>query len=170
MSAREKLLKQGKINIIAFFNTLPQTEHNSKSFTMDVPFQSSALIVVVVNGICTDLPKRAPRQLRSFCRSFTIIPQGTGFVIINDQLMVSGATYQQKQKFASKNSFASPATSRSSQDGNQAMIDAFMQRTGMVPGFARQCLLEHGFDFNEALRVFEELNTRGAIPPEAFAR
>ena len=162
MSAREKLLKQGRINIIAFLGSLPSTEHKSESFHIDVPFSTNALIIIVVNGVYIDKPKKGSKTTRSFCRSFTIIPQGDGFVITNDQLMVANSSYDQRQKFKSSQ------PSQSSENTN--VVDTFALRTGMTPGFAQQCLEENNYDINEAYKVFEQLNSRGLIPSDAFVR
>ncbi|KAI1295682.1 Nuclear RNA export factor 1 [Halotydeus destructor] len=174
-NSREKLLRQGKACVVAFLEGLPSTEHKPESFSIDVPFSSEALVIVIVNGVFLETVKKMPKQLRYFCRSFTIVPQGAGFVVINDQLMVGHSSDTQRKKFNSMSKSSSYSTLQTSLATSAAMTPdkdaicaAFSQQTRMTPTFARQCLQENNYDMGEALRVFAELSSRGAIPAEAF--
>jgi nuclear RNA export factor len=181
MSKRTKLVKQGHLNVISYLKEFPLTEHKAESFSIDVPFQSNSMIVLVINGIYLEHHKNKNRMPRFFCRMFTIVPQAGGFVIINDQLMVGSATNQQKMKYevkpdAQMNSVSSLGSSGSSsstlntmKDENK-LIEAFALDTKMTAAFSRQCLEENNYDFNAAIEVFRQLNKMNMIPQEAFAR
>jgi nuclear RNA export factor len=48
----------------------------------------------------------------------------------------------------------------------EAMVQQLRQRTGMNQDFATMCLTQNGWDFEVALKNFEEI--KGTIPAEAF--
>lgn len=50
-----------------------------------------------------------------------------------------------------------------------AMSLQLAAQTGLIYGFAVQCLQENGWDYNNALGNFEALKAGGGIPPQAFA-
>jgi len=167
-----KQLKQGKLSIVASLNSLPETHHVTDSFVIDVPFFSNALVSIVVNGLVVESWKKV-KNLRSFTRSFTIIPQGQGFVIINDMLILSHSTKEQKGKFSaivrSSNLLsANSSTSLNTQSEKDQLILRLRQETGMNEAFTRQCLEEASYDYNKAISMFHQLNSVGAIPAEAF--
>lgn len=179
MSGRSKLLKQGKVNIVAFLNEFPPSEHKSDSFLIDVPFHTNSMIILAVNGVYLENHDRIGYKMpRFFCRMFTIVPHNQGFVIINDQLMVGSATYQQKQKYEARaTDTAMPSVSSIGSVGGSTvqatldenrLIEQFARETKMTASFSRQCLEENQYNFNTALDVFYKLNKLGLIPKEAF--
>jgi nuclear RNA export factor len=177
LTSRAKLIKQGKMNVVAFLSELPQTAHQPDSFLVDVPFHSEALAIIVVNGVYHEVQSKQ-KLVRFFCRTFSLVPQGAGFVIINDQLLAGNATFEQVQKYKATGggddtSMVSAATTnpgiRSALGENQ-LIENLARETRMTAAFARKCLEENNYDFNKALECFYELNKRGIIPDEAWAR
>jgi len=130
--------------------------------------------MIVLNGVYMEAVRRGPKQARFFCRTFTIVPQPPGFVIVNDLLMAGNSTFEQRRKYLPKSGSA-PSTSTDNifaapvGDGHESIVASFAQQTGMTVGFARQCLQENAFDLNKSLTVFTELHQRGLIPPNAFA-
>ena len=48
----------------------------------------------------------------------------------------------------------------------EALVAQLRQRTGMNAQFAGMCLAQNGWDFETALKNFEEI--KPSIPPEAF--
>lgn len=166
---------QGQANIVAFLSEMPKTVHLPESFVVDVPFHSDALLIIVVNGVYHEVQNKGNKLVRFFCRTFTIVPQGGGFVIINDQLMAGNATSEQVTKFKAISGGDDPSTSTptynpgvSSVLNQNKLIENFARETKMTAAFSRQCLEENNYDFNKALDCFYELNKRGAIPREAF--
>jgi nuclear RNA export factor len=169
---------------VAALGELPRTKHDAGSFLVDVPFFNNSLIIVVVNGVYRELIKKQ-YHTRAFTRNFSIIPQGGGFVIINDVLLLTNATASQMDKYgklmactdtpmASVGSLSSamdlppdaPPDAHSS--SNQSLVQSFSARTGMNAHFSDQCLQENNYNFEASLAVFEKLSTQGLIPPEAF--
>lgn len=165
-----KLLRQGKINIIAAINSLPSTNHVRDAFNIDIPFFSNALVLIVVNGLVVETWKKQ-RQLRTFTRSFSIVPQGQGFVIINDMLLWTNSSYDQRNKFSAivKSMNAPNNESGTSTSNKDQLVVRLRQETGMNENFSRQCLEESNFDYNTAVAMFTQLNSSGMIPPEAFS-
>lgn len=193
-----KLLKQGKLNIVATLCNLPKTIHEPESFQVDIPLCGPNFIQVVVNGVYREL-SRTPPATRAFCRSFIIVPQGGGFVIINDMLLLTNATVKQisewrnrgigaQSKINGRDSSmaeinAQPSTSRMNMGSSSAlhgtsgggdarteeMITLLSMRTGMNRKFSTQCLEETNGDLEKAIEIFNQLNALGKIPAEAFA-
>lgn len=185
---RIKLLHQGGVAVVAALNELPKTKHVASSLLVDVPFHDSNFYSIVVNGVYKEFSKKQV-YTRGFSRNFLIIPHGQGFVIINDILLLTNATPEQIQKYGRLNetrsilecikseSFSVPNFSRLSlieqnatlsEMDKEAIITQFCNATRMNRAFSAQCLEENGYDANQALNVFNQLNQNSAIPPEAF--
>lgn len=165
--ARTKLLKQGKINVVAALTGFPQTQHIRESFLIDVPFFSEHIIVIVVNGVYWESCKNQAKSLRSFCRNLTIIPQGEGYVIANDMLMLTNASYEQRGKYRAPDHMSEKKVHVSAMT-SEVLITRMRQQTGMNEKFSHQCLSECDYDFDKALQMFNALNSKGGVPPEAF--
>lgn len=164
---RNKLLRQGKVAVVAAINSLPQTTHINDSFIVDVPFYSNVLVNIVVSGMFVEL-WRGFKQTRSFTRTFVIVPQENGYFIVNDVFMVGNSTHSQRQRFpAPKMSITSSSTSFSSGSGDD-LASQISQMTGMTMKMSKQLLAESNQNVETALAMFKELNDRGAIPQEAF--
>lgn len=83
-----KCVKTFGVEIVSFLCKFPATEHDPSSFNIDVPFYDNNLIIIVVNGIFKETHKEK-QSMRSFCRTFNIISQGQGYVIVNDMFVIS---------------------------------------------------------------------------------
>ena len=165
---RIKHLKRGKVNIIAALNSLPQTKHATESFVIDVPFSTTALVNIVINGLVVETWKKQ-KALRSFTRSLSIIPFGGGFVIINDLLLLTNSSYDQRNKFSSIVKLIKEESSGTSTANRDQLVAKLRQQTGMNESFSRQCLEESNYDYARAVDMFTQLNGNGMIPPEAFS-
>ncbi|XP_050527451.1 nuclear RNA export factor 1-like isoform X2 [Daktulosphaira vitifoliae] len=87
---RSRFLHKGKENIVNFLEKLPKTKHDLESFIVDVPIANAAMVQIIVNGVYVedfDLHKRM--TIRSFCRTFAIVPVGSGWSILSDMLFVT---------------------------------------------------------------------------------
>lgn len=193
---RNKLIKNGKIQVVSALSELPMTTHLADSFLIDVPFYNNQFILVVISGVYRELFKKQ-EPLRAFSRTFYIVPQGQGFVIVNDLLVITSPTVKQIQNYgknkaqqqtvdrsmadmdgASTSSgiksrlgptIASPAMAANADNAiKDQLIQQFMNATQMNRSFAAQCLEENGFDINTAMDVFVKLKEQNAIPSEAF--
>lgn len=165
--ARTRLLKQGKISVVAALTALPATHHVRESFLVDVPFFSEQLVVLVVNGVLIETWKSA-KQLRAFSRSLSIVPQGDGYVITNDLLLLSNSSYEQRSKYRSAFSDNEQMRDDTNAPANDILVARLRQQTGMNDKFSLQCLSECAFNFEKAVQMFNALNAAGSIPPDAF--
>lgn len=168
--ARTKLLKQGKVSVVAALSSLPATKHVLESFLVDVPFFSEHLVVLILNGVVVETGNKT-KQLRAFSRNLTIVPQGDGYVITNDLLLLTNSTYEQRSKYRSAftDNEVMGDGRKASSAGTEILVARMRQQTGMNDKFSLQCLSECQFDFLEAVKLFNTLNATGAIPADAFA-
>ena len=115
---RLNYMQVGNANVVKFLSDLPKTQHDLNSFTLDIPFaNSSVLIAFTVAGGKTNLTQiisfnfksliffsvfkerayhhgdRPP--LRHFNRSVSLVPYGSGFCIVNENLFISNTTPKQ---------------------------------------------------------------------------
>ena len=190
-SSKVSLLKQGKVNIVSALDSFPKTKHEFDTMTIDIPFYQSFLFVVVINGVYRELIKK--NALRSFCRTFFLVPQGDGHVIVNDLLLLMNATVKQvqdrnpktnQQQFGSSSSTRElellqddmmteavrPTSSilRRTISSNDGIISNLMQVTGMNRQYAVKCLEDFNYNYEQALATFQNLKSQNLIPPEAF--
>ncbi|XP_015373159.1 PREDICTED: nuclear RNA export factor 1-like [Diuraphis noxia] len=91
---KRRFLHKGKENIINFLDKLPKTKHDLGSFIVDVPLANAAMVQIVLNGVfAEDFKETNYRQVyRSFCRTFCIVPVGSGWSIISDMLFITTVT------------------------------------------------------------------------------
>ncbi|XP_015791781.1 nuclear RNA export factor 1 [Tetranychus urticae] len=98
--AKTELLHVGGSAIVEALMSMPRTKHAPSLMKIDVPFYfQQNFFVVVVNGVFKEFTKKQVHT-RAFGRTFIIVPQGQGFVIINDILVITNATVEQVQKFS----------------------------------------------------------------------
>ncbi|XP_066989141.1 nuclear RNA export factor 1-like [Macrobrachium rosenbergii] len=182
---RMQNLHRGRSNIIALLSKLPFTTHDPNSFTVDVPVAEANLIHVTLTGVFRQLSDRAP-LVRSFSRTFIVVPQGNGYCICNEKLFITTATVEQiKKSFKSpvpespekdstpqRGGVASPslATEPQLSPAQMSSIVKFCEASGMLPEYSRMCLEQNNWDFNKAGELFTQLKTENKIPPEYFSQ
>jgi nuclear RNA export factor len=186
-SLRNKLVKNGKVNIVSALCEMPKSKHEPNSFLIDVPFCNNSFILVVVNGVYRELLKKH-QPLRAFCRTFYIVPQGQGFVIVNDLLLLTNASVPQIQKYTQSNKSINDNTmadvefntksilrvstgdssASSSTNKYESIISKFMNATRMNRSFSVRCLEENQYNMESAYTVYQKLRDQNMIPPEAF--
>lgn len=167
--ARNKLLRQGKVAVVAAINSLPETNHIKDSFIVDVPFYSNVLVTIVVSGLFVEVWRRQ-KQTRSFTRTFLIVPHNGGYFIVNDVFMVGNSTHIQRQKFPAPNVTMSSSSSSFESSGDDNPVSLIAKLSGMNMKMSKQLLNESNGNVETALTMFKELNDRGAIPAEAFLK
>ncbi|XP_054261590.1 nuclear RNA export factor 1-like [Macrosteles quadrilineatus] len=180
---RKRLLRRGKANIIAYLTTLPRTEHDPTSLVVDCSIFTPTIMMMSVSGVFREVEQKKP--LRSFQRSFVIVPVGAGFCIINEVLHVSPATSDQvKMAFKPPQpvvpavpvavppvAVAGPSTPAVLDIATkQQMVSTLALQSGMNLSFSEKCLSENNWDFDRAVFIFSELQKQGKIPPEAFIK
>lgn len=113
---RHKLLRHGQVCIVNYLQEMPASKHDLHNFSVDlniftvgfsiamchhsmvwsVVFLQPTMLHLSVAGVFKEFSsghKVAP--LRYFCRTFVIVPAGSGFCITNDELHISNATSEQ---------------------------------------------------------------------------
>uniref|UniRef100_A0A8B9PHZ6 Nuclear RNA export factor 1 n=1 Tax=Apteryx owenii TaxID=8824 RepID=A0A8B9PHZ6_APTOW len=130
---RFKLLKHTRLNVVAFLNELPKTQHDVNSFVVDVCAQTNTLLCFAVHGIFKEVDGKSRDSVRAFTRMFIAVPAGnTGLCIVNDELFVRNATTEEIRK-----AFVMPAPTPSSSPvptlsaEQQEMLAAFSMQSGM---------------------------------------
>ncbi|CAH1792138.1 unnamed protein product [Owenia fusiformis] len=102
---RMRLLKQGKLNVVAFLTNLPKTKHDMNSLVVDVNHISASLLSFTVNGVFKETDSKTERPpIRQFSRMFVTIPQAGGIAITNDEITYSNASHDQM-----RSAFKTPA-------------------------------------------------------------
>uniref|UniRef100_A0A8B9VM75 Nuclear RNA export factor 1 n=1 Tax=Anas zonorhyncha TaxID=75864 RepID=A0A8B9VM75_9AVES len=144
---RFKLLKHTRLNVVAFLNELPKTQHDVNSFVVDVCAQT------VSGGDGRQIPR-----LGALC-------------IVNDELFVRNATTEEIRK-----AFVMPAPTPSSSPvptlsaEQQEMLAAFSMQSGMNLEWSQKCLQDNDWDYGQAGQVFTQLKLEGKIPEVAFLK
>ncbi|XP_033830055.1 nuclear RNA export factor 1 isoform X1 [Periophthalmus magnuspinnatus] len=171
---RFRLLKHTRLNVVAFLNELPKTQHDIASFTVDVNTYTNTLLTFTVSGVfkevVVDGKSREPTM--AFSRVFITVPAGnSGLCIVNDHLFVRMATTEEIRK-----AFVAPAPTPSSSPvptltaPQQEMLTAFSQKSGMNLEWSQKCLQDNEWDFNRAAQIFTQLRSEDKIPDVAFIK
>ncbi|XDB66276.1 hypothetical protein ABFV05_019892 [Capra hircus] len=87
---RFQLLKHTKCDIVQALCGLPKTQHDFRSFMVDMWFQTETMLCFSVNGVFKEIEGRYPGCVRAFSRTFITTPAtSSSFCIVNDKLFVS---------------------------------------------------------------------------------
>ncbi|TMS17750.1 Nuclear RNA export factor 1 [Larimichthys crocea] len=171
---RFRLLKHTRLNVVAFLNELPKTQHDIASFTVDVNTYTNTLLSFTVSGVFKEVAVdgKSRESTMAFSRVFITVPAGnTGLCIVNDQLFIRMATTEEIRR-----AFVAPAPTPSSSPvptltaPQQEMLTAFSQKSGMNLEWSQKCLQDNEWDFNRAAQIFTQLKTEGKIPDVAFIK
>ncbi|GCB76811.1 hypothetical protein scyTo_0018386, partial [Scyliorhinus torazame] len=169
---RAKLLKHTRLNVVAFLNDLPKTQHDIASFVVDVSTQTNTLLCFTVHGVFKEVDSKSRESVRAFSRVFIAVPAGNaGLCIVNDQLFIRNATTEEIRK-----AFVTPAPTPSSSPvptltaPQQEMLQAFSQQSGMNIEWSQKCLQDNDWDFSQAAQIFTQLKGEGKIPEIAFVK
>uniref|UniRef100_A0A4W6EYK0 Nuclear RNA export factor 1a n=1 Tax=Lates calcarifer TaxID=8187 RepID=A0A4W6EYK0_LATCA len=171
---RFRLLKHTRLNVVAFLNELPKTQHDIASFTVDVNTYTNTLLSFTVSGVFKEVAVdgKSRDSTMAFSRVFITVPAGgSGLCIVNDQLFIRMATTEEIRR-----AFVAPAPTPSSSPvpvltaQQQEMLTAFSQKSGMNLEWSQKCLQDNEWDFNRAAEVFTQLKTEGQIPDVAFIK
>ena len=107
-----------------------------------------------------------PPPLRQFHRTFIIVPQGSGFVIVNDSLFITNAIGPQvKAAFQTETSIMS----KLSPEEKQRLVNILCQKTNLRLDWAQKALEESNWSLDEASIRFLNAQKEGKIPQEAYA-
>ncbi|XP_065143130.1 nuclear RNA export factor 1 [Paramisgurnus dabryanus] len=171
-SMRFRLLKHTRLNVVAFLNELPKTQHDIASFNVDVNTYTATLLAFTVTGVFKEVEGKSRDSYRSFSRVFIAVPAGnTGLCIVNDELFVRNATTEEIRR-----AFVAPAPTPSSSPvptlsaPQQEMLAAFSLKSGMNLEWSQKCLQDNDWDFERAGQIFTGLKAQGKIPDVAFVK
>ncbi|XP_069749949.1 nuclear RNA export factor 1-like isoform X2 [Narcine bancroftii] len=169
---RARYLKHTRLNVVAFLNELPKTQHDIASFVVDVSTQTNTLLCFTVHGVFKDVDSKSRETVRAFSRVFIAVPAGNaGLCIVNDQLFIRNATTEEIRK-----AFVTPAPTPSSSPvptltaPQQEMLQVFSQQSGMNIEWSQKCLQDNEWDFSQAAQIFTQLKAEGKIPEIAFVK
>uniref|UniRef100_A0A1A8KPB9 Nuclear RNA export factor 1 n=1 Tax=Nothobranchius kuhntae TaxID=321403 RepID=A0A1A8KPB9_NOTKU len=171
---RFRLLKHTRLNVVAFLNEFPKTQHDIASFTVDVNTYTNTLLSFTVSGVFKEVvvDGKSRESTMAFFRVLITVPAGTsGLCIVNDQLFVRMATTEEIRR-----AFVAPAPTPSSSPvptlsaPQQEMLTSFSQKSGMNLEWSQKCLLDNEWDFNRAAQIFTQLKADGKIPDVAFIK
>uniref|UniRef100_A0A8C2B8N7 Nuclear RNA export factor 1 n=1 Tax=Cyprinus carpio TaxID=7962 RepID=A0A8C2B8N7_CYPCA len=132
-TTRFRLIKHTRLNVVAFLNELPKTQHDIASLIVDVNTYTATLLAFTVSGVFKEIDGKSRDSFRAFSRVFIAVPAGNaGLCIVNDELFVRNATTEEIRR-----AFVAPAPTPSSSPvptlsaPQQEMLAAFSQKSGM---------------------------------------
>uniref|UniRef100_A0A8C1M2F5 Nuclear RNA export factor 1 n=1 Tax=Cyprinus carpio TaxID=7962 RepID=A0A8C1M2F5_CYPCA len=170
-TTRFRLIKHTRLNVVAFLNELPKTQHDIASLIVDVNTYTATLLAFTVSGVFKENGKSRD-SFRAFSRVFIAVPAGNaGLCIVNDELFVRNATTEEIRR-----AFVAPAPTPSSSPvptlsaPQQEMLAAFSQKSGMNLEWSQKCLQDNDWDFDRAAQIFTGLKAQGKIPDVAFVK
>uniref|UniRef100_A0A6Q2ZJZ7 NTF2 domain-containing protein n=1 Tax=Esox lucius TaxID=8010 RepID=A0A6Q2ZJZ7_ESOLU len=132
-TSRFRLLKHTRLNVVAFLNELPKTQHDIASLNVDVNTFTNTLLSFTVSGVFKEVEGKSRDSVRAFSRVFITVPAGgTSLCIVNDELFVRNATTEEIRR-----AFVAPAPTPSSSPvptlsaPQQEMLTNFSLKSGM---------------------------------------
>ncbi|XP_067280552.1 nuclear RNA export factor 1 [Pseudorasbora parva] len=170
-TTRFRLIKHTRLNVVAFLNELPKTQHDIASFNVDVNTYTATLLAFTVSGVFKEMDGKSRETYRAFSRVFIAVPAGNGLCIVNDELFIRNATTEEIRR-----AFVAPAPTPSSSPvptlsaPQQEMLAAFSQKSGMNLEWSQKCLQDNDWDFDRAAQIFTGLKAQGKIPDVAFVK
>uniref|UniRef100_A0A452SN16 Nuclear RNA export factor 1 n=1 Tax=Ursus americanus TaxID=9643 RepID=A0A452SN16_URSAM len=159
---RFRLLKHTRLNVVAFLNELPKTQHDINSFVVDISAQTSTLLCFSVNGVFKEGKSLWSPEFAEWA-----LP----LCIVNDELFVRNASPDEIQR-----AFAMPAPTPSSSPvptlspEQQEMLQAFSTQSGMNLEWSQKCLQDNNWDYTRSAQAFTHLKAKGEIPEVAFMK
>uniref|UniRef100_A0A8C1W4C4 Nuclear RNA export factor 1 n=1 Tax=Cyprinus carpio TaxID=7962 RepID=A0A8C1W4C4_CYPCA len=171
-TTRFRLIKHTRLNVVAFLNELPKTQHDIASLIVDVNTYTATLLAFTVSGVFKETDGKSRDSFRAFSRVFIAVPAGNaGLCIVNDELFVRNATTEEIRR-----AFVAPAPTPSSSPvptlsaPQQEMLAAFSLMSGMNLEWSQKCLQDNDWDFDRAAQIFTGLKAQGKIPDVAFVK
>uniref|UniRef100_A0A4W4GDS5 NTF2 domain-containing protein n=1 Tax=Electrophorus electricus TaxID=8005 RepID=A0A4W4GDS5_ELEEL len=159
---RFRLLKHTRLNVVAFLNELPKTQHDTASFTVDVNTYTQTLLAFTVSGVFKEVDGKSRDSVHAFFRVFIAVPaMNSGLCLVNDELFVRNAAPEEIRR-----AFAAPGPTPSSSPvptlsaSQQEMLSAFSQKSQMNLEWSQKCLQHSEWNFNRAVQTFTELKVK----------
>ncbi|XP_062855820.1 nuclear RNA export factor 1 isoform X2 [Trichomycterus rosablanca] len=165
---RLRLLKHTRLNVVAFLNQLPKTQHDLASFCIDVNTYTQTLLAFTVSGVFKEVDTKPRDLVRAFSRVFVAVPaSNSGLCLVNDELFVRNANSDEvRRAFTAPTPSSSPELTLTTLQ--KEMLSEFSQKSQMNLEWSQRCLQHSEWDFNRAVQLFTELKAQGSIPDVAF--
>lgn len=187
---RFRLQHTGYIDTLSVLTKMPATEHDPRSFKLDVSFFSPHMITFSLAGVFKEgKPSDKVRPLRSFHRVFVCIPDpNSQMTIVNEQFTISNITHEQykiyydnvpkQEKISVETNQAQTTTTTVNTEAvsEPALLGLTGQQIQMVKDFSinsrlnldwsKYCLEHVSWNFDEAAKAFVQF--KESIPKEAF--
>ena len=133
------------------------------------------MLLINITGLFKEFQSSKENKdiINYFSRTLTIVPVGTGYCILNEQLYISEASNAQKRDFMTDTiqpveNFVPQTPTILSDDLKQQMIIALSQQTNMNIQWSLKCLEEVQWNYENARIAFQNALGLGQIPLEAF--
>ncbi|GAB0094810.1 hypothetical protein DMENIID0001_101360 [Sergentomyia squamirostris] len=176
---KNHLIYVGWSNIYDALCKLPPTEHDKRSFGIEVPFYTDEMVVVIVYGIFREqIQSLLDKELTlGFTRTFILRPIeadcglfgcGIRYFIVNEKISVFNLTIIQSQNAFKAITEPEPAPTEITEDEKREITVLFSECTNLKPGWSRRCLNKVNWEFKLALEVFVSLYEENKIPAKAF--
>lgn len=188
---RYKLQHKGCILTLAELCKIPPTEHDPRSFKLDVSYFSPNMIKFSLTGVFKEgKPTDKVRPLRSFHRTFVCIPDTTSQMsIVNEQFIMSHITNEQYKTY-----FYTPPNSNPEEKAEQTMnqmpnetfgasnpvlppglneqqalmLKEFSAQSRLNHEWSKYCLEHVNWNFDEAAKAF--IQFKDSIPQDAYLK
>ncbi|KAM9470101.1 nuclear RNA export factor 1 isoform 1-T1 [Clarias gariepinus] len=163
---RFRVLKHTRLNVVAFLNELPKTQHDLSTFIVDVNTCTQTLLVFTVSGLFKDIDIKSKESTRAFSRVFVGVPaMNNGICLVNDALFVRNATTEEIcRAFATAAPTPSSSPVSTHSPTQLEMITTFSQKSQMDLEWSQRWLQQHDWDFNRAFQLFTNLQAQGMEP------
>lgn len=173
-SKRQTHLKRGQLDVVSLLTKLPASQHSPASFLVDVNTVTSCMLTFTIHGVYKERASKIHNKpVRKFARTFVTVPNSNepGLTIINEMFNLAVASPAAGEKYFSA---TAPETSAPVSCGlteqQLQMVQQFSAQSGMNPEWSTRCLSENSWNYEQAAKVFMEVNAKQGIPPEAFIR
>jgi len=143
---RDRLLHRKRLQIVGFLDRLPKTQHDTSSFTLDIPLATERLMTFTVCG--TFRERIGAKIIRQFSRMFVVVPQGGGLCIINDSLCITSPSKEQIER--------------------SKAVFTIVEETQMNCIYSEMCLSNAGWSLEKARIDFQSAKQEGKIPSDAY--
>ena len=98
---RQELVEHARWPIVAFFYKMPRTFHYSHTHTTTISLIVEGITLATVAGMFKEINEEK-QHIRCFNRTFTVILEGSGWWIKNEELHITQPTDTQLKELNSK--------------------------------------------------------------------
>lgn len=172
-----KMLHSGNLNIVAFLNKMPKTEHDSTSLKLDSCFFSPNMITFSVTGLVKEgEADQKIRPIRSFQRVFVCVPTQNGqMTIVNEQYTISNPSRDMtkatneipsSQEMVAEIPQLDPILAEVQDPIRRNMIIEFSKFSKLNLKWSKDCLEYSNWNYDQATSAF--LSHKSDIPSDAF--